>query len=215
MMTEEPDKRIAPDEHYFAPSPTSAEKTTEFTIESSRGPLSLRAGSGVFSQHGLDKGTAVLLDIMARQNPATCPPGTNVLDIGCGSGAISLSMAIQYADSTVYAIDINERARELCAENATKNNLSNIRVAHPDEVDANIRFTHIWSNPPIRIGKDALHELLLTWLHRLTDDGVAHLVVSKNLGADSLATWLTNNGFATTRIGSSKGFRVLEVLAHR
>jgi 16S rRNA G1207 methylase RsmC len=207
MMTEEPDKRIAPDEHYFAPSPTSAEKTTEFTIDNSRGPLSMRSGSGVFSQHGLDK--------MGRQNHATCSPGTNVLDIGCGSGAISLSMAIQYAESTVYAIDINERARELCAENATKNNLSNIRVAHPDEVDANIRFTHIWSNPPIRIGKDALHELLLTWLHRLTDDGVAHLVVSKNLGADSLATWLTNNGFATTRIGSSKGFRVLEVLAHR
>jgi 16S rRNA (guanine1207-N2)-methyltransferase len=215
MMTEEPDKRITPDEHYFAPSPSSAEKTTDFTIESSRGPLTMRAGSGVFSQHGLDKGTAVLLDIMARQNPAPCPPGTNVLDIGCGSGAISLTMAIQYADSTVYAIDINERARELCTENATKNNLSNIRVAHPDEVDANIRFTHIWSNPPIRIGKDALHELLFTWLHRLTDDGSAHLVVSKNLGADSLATWLTANGFATTRIGSSKGFRVLKVLAHR
>lgn len=215
MMTEEPDKRITPDEHYFAPSPSSAEKTTDFTIESSRGPLTMRAGSGVFSQHGLDKGTAVLLDIMARQNLAPCPPGTNVLDIGCGSGAISLTMAIQYADSTVYAVDINERARELCTENATKNNLSNIRVAHPDEVDTDIRFTHIWSNPPIRIGKDALHELLLTWLHRLTDDGTAYLVVSKNLGADSLATWLTANGFATTRIGSSKGFRVLKVLTHR
>jgi 16S rRNA G1207 methylase RsmC len=215
MMTEEPDKRITPDEHYFAPAPSSAEKTTDFTIDSSRGPLSMRAGSGVFSQHGLDKGTAVLLDIMDRQSQETPPPGTNVLDIGCGSGAISLTMAIQYANSTVYAIDINERARELCTENAAKNNLSNIRVAHPDDVDANIRFSHIWSNPPIRIGKDALHELLLTWLHRLTDDGVAHLVVSKNLGADSLATWLTTNGFATSRIGSSKGFRVLEVLAHR
>jgi 16S rRNA G1207 methylase RsmC len=215
MMTEEPDKRITPDEHYFAPAPSSVEKTTDFTIDSSRGPLSMRAGSGVFSQHGLDKGTAVLLDIMDRQSQETPPPGTNVLDIGCGSGAISLTMAIQYANSTVYAIDINERARELCTENAAKNNLSNIRVAHPDDVDANIRFSHIWSNPPIRIGKDALHELLLTWLHRLTDDGVAHLVVSKNLGADSLATWLTTNGFATSRIGSSKGFRVLEVLAHR
>jgi len=215
MMTEEPDKRITPDEHYFASTPSSAEKTTDFTIDSSRGPLSMRAGSGVFSQHGLDKGTAVLLDIMGRQSQETPPHGTNVLDIGCGSGAISLTMAIQYADSTVYAIDINERARELCVENASKNNLSNIRVTHPDDVDGTIRFSHIWSNPPIRIGKDALHELLLTWLHRLTDDVVAHLVVSKNLGADSLATWLTTNGFATSRIGSSKGFRVLEVLAHR
>ena len=202
-------------QHYFSEDPQAPSRRREFVVTGTDGGLTLSTDAGVFSQHGLDKGTAVLLDIMARRNLPPCPPGTNVLDIGCGSGAISLTMAIQYADSTVYAVDINERARELCTENATKNNLSNIRVAHPDEVDTDIRFTHIWSNPPIRIGKDALHELLLTWLHRLTDDGTAYLVVSKNLGADSLATWLTANGFATTRIGSSKGFRVLKVLAHR
>jgi hypothetical protein len=56
-----------------------------------------------------------------------------------------------------------------------------------------------------------LHELLLTWLPRLTPDGRAYLVVSKNLGADSLQSWLIAQGYPTERLGSSKGFRVLAV----
>ncbi|MCW1069407.1 class I SAM-dependent methyltransferase, partial [Streptococcus anginosus] len=67
----------------------------------------------------------------------------------------------------------------------------------------------LWSNPPIRIGKAALHELLTTWLGRLSEDGEAYLVVQKNLGADSLASWLVNEGYQCEKIGSSKGFRVL------
>jgi 16S rRNA (guanine1207-N2)-methyltransferase len=76
-----------------------------------------------------------------------------------------------------------------------------------------VRFTEIWSNPPIRIGKQALHDLLLTWLPRLAPGGRAVLVVGRNLGADSLHRWLEEQGHPTTRIGSAKGFRVLEVHA--
>ena len=81
----------------------------------------------------------------------------------------------------------------------------------PEEVDPAQRFDEIWSNPPIRIGKAALHEMLLTWFDHLTDAGVAHLVVGKNLGADSLARWLNEQGWPTQRVASSKGFRVLDV----
>ena len=147
----------------------------------------------------------------ARNNTITAlPPGTSLCDVGCGSGAIALTMAVHFPQCIVYAIDINERARELCTENAQKNNLSNIVVVHPDEVPGDIRFSLLWSNPPIRIGKDELHQLLLHWLSRLTDDGLAHLVINKNLGADSLATWLNSQGFPTIKRASSKGFRILE-----
>ena len=81
----------------------------------------------------------------------------------------------------------------------------------PDDVPPGTRYDEIWSNPPIRIGKPALHELLATWLPRLKPDGMAWLVVGRNLGADSLQAWLIAQGWATERIASAKGFRVFKV----
>ena len=75
---------------------------------------------------------------------------------------------------------------------------------------ADLRVDEIWSNPPIRIGKQALHDLLLQWFARLRPDGRAVMVVGKNLGGDSLQAWLTDQGYPTTRLASAKGFRVLE-----
>ena len=80
----------------------------------------------------------------------------------------------------------------------------------PAGVPDDLELDEIWSNPPIRIGKEALHELLLTWLPRLAPGGRAVMVVGKNLGADSLQRWLGEQGFPTTRLASAKGFRVLE-----
>ena len=70
----------------------------------------------------------------------------------------------------------------------------------------------MWSNPPIRVGKEALHDLLGSWLPRLTDDGEAYLVVQKNLGADSLQRWLRESlELPCDRFAVAKGFRVLRV----
>ncbi len=137
----------------------------------------------------------------------------HLLDLGAGSGAMAMTMARRSPDATVWAVDVNARARDLCRRNAARNNLTNIRVAAPDEVPDDLRFSTIWSNPPIRIGKPALRELLLTWLARLTDDGTATLVVQKHLGADSLQRWLTFEGHPTERIASKSGFRLLSVRA--
>ena len=71
-------------------------------------------------------------------------------------------------------------------------------------------YDEIWSNPPIRVGKQVLHDLLLTWLPRLAPGGRAVMVVGKNLGADSLQRWLGEQGWPTTRLASAKGFRILE-----
>ena len=87
------------------------------------------------------------------------------------------------------------------------------KMLRPDEVETDRRYDEIWSNPPIRIGKPALHDLLLRWLPRLAVDGRAVLVVGRNLGADSLQRWLEERGHPTMRLGSAKGFRVLEVRA--
>lgn len=164
--------------------------------------LNMKSSSGVFSTEGLDKATEILLSQSA--------PPTNaeiILDLGCGWGPIACAIAAACPNTRVIAIDVNERARELTKQNAAVNNLE-IEVYAPDEVPADIVFDQIWSNPPIRIGKKQLRELLTTWFART--DGTARLVVSKNLGSDSLQTWLTENGWPTKRITSVKGFRILE-----
>jgi 16S rRNA (guanine1207-N2)-methyltransferase len=169
--------------------------------------LTLIAASGVFAADGLDRGTAVLL----RASPI--PVGNpRILDLGCGYGAIALAVAVHSPGALVDAVDVNERALALCQENAEALGVADrVRVLRPDEVDSESRYDEIWSNPPIRIGKQALHELLLTWLARLAADGVARLVVGKNLGADSLQRWLIEQGYGCERVASAKGFRVLVV----
>lgn len=197
--------------HYFSGTPSRESARHDFTVRAAGRELVLSADTGVFSRHGLDKGTAVFLDAMQRTALPPLVDGDVLCDLGCGTGAIALTLAAEHPGCRVLAVDVNERARGLCAANATRNGLDNVEVLGPAEVPADTRIRVLWSNPPIRIGKDALHDLLLTWLTRLSHDGVAHLVVSKNLGGDSLAAWLNGNSFPTRKISSSKGFRVLEV----
>jgi len=162
--------------------------------------------SGVFARKGIDAGTMVLIDAAARP-----PEKGNFLDLGCGSGAIALTLATRAPKATVYAVDVNERAIALTASNARLNNLSNITSLFPTSVPQDLRCDLIWSNPPIRIRKNELHTLLQLWLSKLAASGEAWLVVNRNLGSDSLAVWLTSIGYQVDRLVSKQGFRVLRV----
>lgn len=194
------------DEHYFTADPQAAFKRIPVSANVWGHWLELTSGSGVFAQGRLDIGTGVLL---REQSPPQ--EARTVLDLGCGYGVIGLAIAIAVPECVVTAIDVNERAVLLANENAAALGVSDrFTACLPDEVDPAARYDEIWSNPPIRIGKDALHELLLAWLPRLAPEGRARLVVGKNLGADSLAAWLTEQGFPTAKVASAKGFRVLE-----
>ncbi len=192
--------------HYFEPSPgvTSSESAVDVTVPGAS--FTMRTDRGVFSHGRLDTGTAVLL----RAAPPLPSAGV-ALDLGCGAGPLAITMALRSPGVQVWAVDVNERARALWAANAVAAAASNVRVVAPDDVPADVRFDVMWSNPPIRIGKEALHELLLTWLARLAPGGAAVLVVQKHLGADSLQRWLTESGWPTSRVASAKGYRLLDV----
>jgi 16S rRNA G1207 methylase RsmC len=194
-------------EHYFSSTPTGPERRRAVDVTLFGQTVSVQTANGVFAGGGLDKGTAVLL----REVPA--PTGhPKILDLGCGWGAIALGLALASRGAVVDAVDVNDRALDLCRANAAQLGVSDrVRVLRPEQVPPDSRYDEIWSNPPIRIGKAALHDLLQTWLARLTPDGVAHLVVGKNLGADTLADWLNGEGYLCRRTGSAKGFRVLQV----
>ena len=162
----------------------------------------LATDRGTFSPDRLDAGTALLLD--AAPPP---PAAGRLVDLGCGYGPIACTLAQLSPGADVVAVDVNERARELCAANAAALGLGNVEVAVPDDVEGDVDL--IWSNPPIRIGKEALHELLLGWLGRLAPGGEAVLVVNRHLGADSLQRWLCDAGHPTERLASKKGYRLL------
>ncbi len=127
-------------------------------------------------------------------------------------GPITLGLALACPGAVIDAVDVNDRALALCRDNADRLHVGGqVRVHRPDQVPVETAYDELWSNPPIRIGKAALHELLLTWLPRLAPTGVAHLVVGKNFGADTLAGWLIEQGFTCGRTATAKGFRVLQV----
>ncbi|MGH3336720.1 MAG: class I SAM-dependent methyltransferase [Nocardioides sp.] len=192
-------------DHYFSADPSVPFEREPFTCEVWGQDLTLVSGSGVFSRGHLDRATAVLF----RE---TEPPAQGqFLDLGCGYGVIGLAIARAVPLATVTAVDVNERALALANENAEALGVEGRYVAClPDAVPGDATYDEIWSNPPIRIGKAALHDLLLTWLPRLRPDGRMVMVVGKNLGADSLQRWLGEQGYPTLRVASAKGFRVLE-----
>ncbi len=193
-------------EQYFTPQPSSPSSPYVIKVALPDGTLTLTTDRGVFSYGALDTGTRLLL-LKAPQPPTT----GNLLDLGCGVGPIALTLARRSPASTVWAVDVNERAVELCRQNAVANAITNIRAVLTDGVPDDARFECIWSNPPIHIGKPALHTLLLQWLARLTPTGTAVLVVQRHLGSDSLQAWLIAQGYPTERLASAKGFRLLQI----
>ncbi|MFF4418530.1 class I SAM-dependent methyltransferase [Streptosporangium sp. NPDC001559] len=192
--------------HYFEERPQTASRPGSVTLVLPDLHLRLETDSGVFSPERVDQGTRILLESV----PA--PPSTgDLLDLGCGYGPIALTMASRAPEATVWAVDVNRRSVELCARNARTAALDKVRSVHVDEVPPEVRFSAIWSNPAIRIGKTALHEMLARWLSRLTPDGQAHLVVQKHLGSDSLQRWLNEQGWPAERAVSRSSYRILRV----
>lgn len=206
MGTPEP---LPPGEHYFSAEPAAASRPRTVRLTLADLHLDLLTDRGVFAGQGVDPGTKLLL--------ATAPPpprtAGHLLDLGCGYGPIAVVSALRSPEATVWAVDVNSRSLALTAQNAERAGCGDrVKAVSPDEVPPEVRFSAIYSNPPIRIGKPALHQLLTGWLRRLEPThGRAWLVVHKHLGSDSLARWLEEQGYRVSRLVSRMGYRVLEV----
>ena len=198
--------RHPPTEHYFSAEPAVVTRPRNVNVRLPDQSIELRTDRGVFSLAGLDPGTAVLL-----QGVPAPPAGATLLDLGCGHGVVAIAMARRAPQARVIAVDVNTRALELTRANATANGAERIEVCRPDEVDPDLRFDAIYTNPPLRVGRQQLLELLTTWLGRLEPGGHAYLVVQRHLGADSLAERLRSQGYEVLRMGSKRGYRLLDV----
>jgi 16S rRNA (guanine1207-N2)-methyltransferase len=192
--------------HYFDPAPAVESRPRTVHLHLGELAIELQADRGVFGSRGVDLGTIALL----KEAPPP-PQEGDLLDLGCGYGPIAIILAKRSPEARVWAVDVNERALQLTRANAETAKTPNLTACLPDEVPEAIRFAAIYSNPPVRVGKAPLHELLLRWLPRLQPGAGAYLVVQRNLGADSLATWLSGQGYPTRRLKSKKGYRVLGI----
>lgn len=195
-----------PASQYFDSEPTAPSKRATVRLDLPDCSLALTTDRGIFSADRIDPGTKYLL----LEAPPPPVAGTFV-DLGCGYGPIACTLATRAPGATVWAVDVNLRALELCRLNAAALDLGNVRVAAVDQVPADLLVDLLWSNPPIRIGKAALRALLTMWLGRLSPGGHAVLVVQKHLGADSLQRWLVAEGWTAERLGSRVGYRLLHV----
>ncbi len=198
-------------QHYFSESPGGELRPREVEVELAGAPRTVVTAGGVFSPDQLDRGTAILLRALPEADDLGRVGGAPLLDVGCGWGAIALDAALAQPEREIWAIDVNERSRELTRMNAERLGLAHVRVASPDEVPDGLEFGEIRSNPPIRVGKDALHAILRRWLPRLQAGGVAHLVVAKHLGADSLQRWIAAEfaDLVVDRPSRDKGFHII------
>lgn len=198
-----------PSDHYFSASPASPENLRTIHVRLLGRDVEVTTANGVFSPDRLDAGTEVLLS-----HTPPPPAGGHFLDLGCGWGPISLTLATQSPHATVWAVDVNERALDLVRRNAAALGLENVQAATPDAVPADITFRTIRSNPPIRVGKHILHDMLEQWIPRLDERSDAWFVVSRNLGSDSLQRWLAASfpqGYGVFRAATARGYRVLKV----
>lgn len=197
---------VAP-EHYFTRDPAGDGTRHPWSLELAGRSVRVVTAGGVFSPRRLDPGTRVLLE-----NAPAPPRHGDLLDLGCGWGPLALTLGLLAPEATVWAIDVNERALELTRENAGALGLRRVHAVRPDSVPEGVRFAALWSNPPIRVGKEALHGMLSRWLPRLAPEGEAWLVAHKNLGADSLQRWLESEcALPAERVATQKGYRLLRV----
>ncbi len=197
-----------PSDHYFTAEPASQSVLRRRDVTLAGCEVTVWTAGGIFSPEHIDRGTAVLLKHLPEP-----PPAGTFLDLGCGWGPLALTLAMKSPKADVYAVDVNQRALDLMQRNADTFKCGRVTAAEPGDVPADVTFDLIWSNPAIRIGKDALHGMLMLWLPRLAPGGSAYFVVSKNLGADSLQSWLSHQepSWSVDRIATDKGFRILRV----
>ncbi len=192
-------------DHYFSPSPRSDSSTRTIRARLAGRDLDVVTAGGVFSPEHLDQGTRVLLD----EVPAPPARGTCSTSAPGGARSRSASRCSRRMPRCGPSTSTNVRSTS-CDATAPGSASHNVNAVLPADVPGDVRFATIWSNPPIRVGKQELHAMLEHWLPRLDDDATAWLVVAKHLGAESLQRWIADAlGLDVERAANSKGFRVL------
>lgn len=166
----------------------------------------LSSDAGVFSKDGLDDGTRLLLETIAKTDL-----GTKILDLGCGVGPIGLVLASLDPSRHLVLADVNDRALDCARKNAESLGVSSqVEILHSDVYSAiPISFSSIVTNPPIRAGKKVTYAMYAGAVSHLHEGGKLILVIRKQQGAESCQAYLRTL-FPNVEVASQhKGYRIL------
>lgn len=187
--------------HYFINEDLKSE-IKKFEMEINNQKFVFNTDNGVFSKGELDYGSYLLI-----KNVLPIVNG-KVLDLGCGYGPIGC-IVNKITNSEVLMIDVNKRAVHLANMNIKENKLSNINAIVNDGLN-NIddKFDYIVTNPPIRVGKEILYNLIYSCKERLEKNGEIYLVIRKQQGANSFIKDMEKT-FDVKIVDKSKGFFII------
>lgn len=190
-------------EQYYTADPTCASRPVSCAMTYRGQPLRFTTDAGVFSKGEVDQGTQLLLD---------CLPDLagDVLDLGCGWGAIGVSIARANPGCRVVMADVNHRALALAEENARANHAP-VQCLESDGMAAlmDCRFDAVVTNPPIRAGKQVIYRMFADAATVLNPGGALYLVIRKQQGAESCVRYLKTLYGAVDTLKRSGGFWVL------
>lgn len=168
--------------------------------------FSFISDSGVFCKDGLDDGSRLLLETIAKTDL-----GNSILDMGCGIGPIGLLLAHFDKNRHVTLVDVNRRALDCAKQNAAKLGLSSRVDIFESDVYSNINssFSTIVTNPPIRAGKRVTYAMYAGAISHLNEGGQLILVIRKQQGASSCQEYLKTIFKEVEVVKSKKGYRIL------
>ncbi|MED1467392.1 class I SAM-dependent methyltransferase [Bacillus salipaludis] len=194
-------------EHYYSRTQKveSDPKYWDFTLRNNR--FRFKTDNGVFSKREVDFGSRVLIDVFEMP---VCEG--SILDVGCGYGPIGLSLALSYPERIVHMVDVNERAIELAKENAVLNRIENVEIYESDRLTG-VKvsdFAAVLTNPPIRAGKQVVHDIFEQSYECLVSGGELWVVIQKKQGAPSAIEKLKELFSEVETVDKSKGYFVIK-----
>lgn len=194
-------------EHYYSKTPNSKSNPTTWKFELRGNTFTFTTDRGVFSKNEVDFGSRTLIETFAE-------PDTDgdILDLGCGYGPIGLSLAKSFSERQFIMSDINERALELAEKNAKQNQVKNVILKNSDRLEAfgTGRFAAILTNPPIRAGKQTVHQMFEESFAALKSGGELWVVIQKKQGAPSALKKLKELFFQVETVEKRKGYFILK-----
>lgn len=196
--------------HYFDNDPNVKSERENFDYFYRDNKLSLQTDHGVFSKGKIDFGSDLLISTFLNANPPG--PKKKILDVGCGYGPIGLMCAKVLPYSEITLVDVNERALDLAKDNQKSNKISNANLQVSNCLDAvlDLKFDCVLTNPPIRAGKEIVHQILEQSNDVLSSGGELWVVIQKKQGMPSAKKKMQDLYGNAEIIEKSKGYYILK-----